>query len=59
MKTLKTLNDSKFDLVTPRTLDSTKFEQNDPENSKNVDREIPIKSKFLKLAFGAICESLF
>ena len=32
LKTLKSLNDPKFDLVTPRTLCSTNFEQNVPQN---------------------------
>ena len=32
LNTLKTLNDAKFDLMTPRTLNSNKFKQNGLEN---------------------------
>ena len=43
MKTFKTLNDPKFDLVTPRTLNSTKFKLNGPENPENYPQEIHIQ----------------
>ena len=35
----KTLNDPKFDLVTPRTLNFTKFELNGLENPENYLRD--------------------
>ena len=40
LKTLKTMNDPKFDLVTPRTVNSTKFVLNDLENPENYPQEI-------------------
>ena len=43
LKTLNTLNDLKFDLVTPGALNSTKFEQSDLRNPEKYTQEIPIK----------------
>ena len=42
----KTQNDPKFDLVTPSTLNSSKFEQNDLGNAENFTQENPVKIKF-------------
>ena len=36
------MNDPKFDLVIPRTLNSTKTQQNGTENSENYSQEILI-----------------
>ena len=57
-RTLTTRNDGKLDLVTPRTLNSSKFEQDDLENPENFIQEVSIKLKFSNLTV-AIGESLF
>ena len=50
LKTLKNLNNPKFDLVTLRTLNSTKLEQNDFKNLENYPQEILIQRKFPNLS---------
>ena len=42
-QTLKTLNDPEFGLVTPRNLNSTKFELNGLENPETYPQEILIQ----------------
>lgn len=40
LNTLKTMNDRKFELLTPRTLNATKFGVNDLKNTENYPQEM-------------------